>query len=177
MLKEGHFLVSSLIIKPILMNKSLLVRYILIGFIAGIALYGIAAPQTTSADTTVSNDLSQSTLVKNGRLTFCKLNKDSIGPVKKVRMMVTAYSSTPDQTDDTPFIAASGKHVFDGMIAINGIKFGTKVKLPKLFGDKVFVVEDRMHARKVNHADVWMETRQEAINFGAKITDVEIEIL
>src|SRR3989344_6760428 len=43
-----------------------------------------------------------------------------IGPervVKTMRLYVTGYSSTEDQTDDTPFITASGKHVRDGLVA------------------------------------------------------------
>lgn len=161
------------------MNKSLLIRSIVVGFIGGIALYGILVPQTINADlNNTSHDLSQSTLVKDGKLTFCKLNKDAIGPVRKVKMMVTAYNSDPWQTDEDPLTAASGKQVFDGMIAINGIKFGTRVRMPELFGDKIFIVEDRMHQRKgLYHADVWLESRQEAIDFGAVITNVEIEVL
>ena len=92
--------------------------------------------------------------------------------------MVTAYTSDPLETDNRPREAASGKEVFDGMIAINGVKFGTKVKIPELFGDKIFIVEDRMHSRKgLYHADVWMESKKDAVTFGAKITEVQIEIL
>ena len=32
-----------------------------------------------------------------------------------------------------------------------------------MFGDKVFVVEDRMNKRYWHRVDVWMPTRQEAI--------------
>ncbi|MSU54857.1 MAG: hypothetical protein EXS48_03450 [Candidatus Staskawiczbacteria bacterium] len=160
------------------MNKSLLIKSIVIGFIGGIALYGIFAPQTINADlNNTSNGLSQSTLVQNGKLTFCRLNASSFGPSRTVEMAVTAYNSDRWQTDEDPLIAASGKHVFDGMIAINGLKFGTRVKIPKYFGDKVFIVEDRMHARKgIYHADVWMEEYQDAVDFGVKITDIKIEI-
>jgi 3D (Asp-Asp-Asp) domain-containing protein len=90
-------------------------------------------------------------------------------------MMVTAYSSTPDQTDDTPFITASGKHVADGIIANNMLPFGTKVRFPALYGDKIFVVQDRMHSRKgLYHADIWFADTQEAKEFGAKITNIEV---
>ena len=145
---------------------------------AGIAVYGIFAPQTINADLNhISSDPNESTLVKDGRLTFCKLNKDSLGPVRRVMMVVTAYNSDPWQTDDTPLISASGKHVFDGMIAINGLKFGTRVRIPEHFGDRTFFVYDRMHFRKgLYHADVWMANYQDAVKFGAKITEVEIEI-
>ena len=39
---------------------------------------------------------------------------------------VTAYSSTPEETDDTPFVTASGTSVRDGVIATNFLEFGTK---------------------------------------------------
>lgn len=95
------------------------------------------------------------------------------GTVKNKKLvLVTAYSSTVDQTDSTPFITASGTHVHDGTIAANFLKFGTKVKFPSLYGDKIFTVEDRM---KSNYkVDIWFPTRQEAKNFGVKRVEMEI---
>ena len=160
----------------ITLNASLLAKSIGMGFVIGLILYALAAPQTIHADlNNTVNDTSSATLIKDGHLTICKLDKSDVEVVRKMKVMVTAYSSTPDQTDDTPEITASGKHVEDGIIAINGLKFGTKVRIPKLFGDKIFVVQDRMNARKGNyHVDIWMTSRKEAVNFGAKITDIEI---
>lgn len=88
---------------------------------------------------------------------------------------VTAYASTPEETDNTPFITASNTRVRDGVLAANFLPFGTKVMIPKLFGDKVFIVEDRMNATKTDFVDVWMPTKQDAINFG--ISRAEIVIL
>lgn len=90
----------------------------------------------------------------------------SAQPLQSLTVWVTAYSSTPDQTDNTPFITASGKAVRDGIIAANFLPFGTKIKIPKFFGDKVFTVEDRMHRRKSNFIDIWMPTREHANRFG-----------
>jgi 3D (Asp-Asp-Asp) domain-containing protein len=94
--------------------------------------------------------------------------------VRTRKAWITAYSSTPDQTDDTPFITASGSRTRDGIVATNFLPFGTRVRIPGLFGNKVFVVEDRMHARKTNGMDVWMSTREEAINFGSAYADIEV---
>ena len=88
-------------------------------------------------------------------------------------VLVTAYSSTVDQTDSTPFITANGTHVHDGTIAANFLKFGTKVKFPSLYGDKIFTVEDRM--KSDYKVDIWFPTRQEALNFGAKRVEIEIQ--
>lgn len=89
-------------------------------------------------------------------------------------LFITAYSSTPDQTDDSPFITASGSHVRDGIVAANFAYFGTKLRFPTLYGDKIFVVEDRMNARYPYRVDIWMRTREEAKQFGVKIVPVEM---
>ncbi|MFH1611718.1 MAG: 3D domain-containing protein [bacterium] len=92
-------------------------------------------------------------------------------------VIITAYSSTPDQTDSTPFTTALGTQVHDGIIACNFLKFGTRVQIPSLFGDKVFVVEDRM-ARKNDHKiDIWFETREQAMQFGVRYAEVEILVI
>jgi 3D (Asp-Asp-Asp) domain-containing protein len=94
---------------------------------------------------------------------------------KKVKVVVTGYSSTTWQTDETPFITASGKHVEDGVIANNMLPFGTRVRLPELYGDKIFVVEDRMNSKKgYYHVDVWFEDYYQAKEFGARTTYLEV---
>ena len=87
---------------------------------------------------------------------------------------VTAYSSTPDQTDATPFITASGKYVRDGIIAANFLPLGTKVRFPTIYGDKIFVVEDRMNSRYYYRTDIWMPTRWQALQFGLRVLPIEI---
>jgi len=94
--------------------------------------------------------------------------------VGKSQVYVTAYSSTPDQTDSTPFITASNKHVRDGIVAANWLPFGTKIKIPAVYADKIFVVEDRMNARYPHRADIWFPARQKALDFGIKFLDIEI---
>jgi len=93
---------------------------------------------------------------------------------QKIKVIVTGYSSTPDQTDSTPFVTASGTEVKQGIVAANFLPFGAKVRIPELYGDKVFVVEDRMHPRKRYQVDIWFPSREEALNFGAKTLDLEI---
>ncbi len=95
---------------------------------------------------------------------------------KKVNAVITAYTSTVDQCDDDPFIAASGKHVYDGMIAANWLPLGTKIKIPALYGDKIFTVDDRMNARYgYGRMDIWLDaTKDEARKFGVKRVEVEV---
>jgi len=87
----------------------------------------------------------------------------------------TGYSSTYDQTDATPFITAHGTYVRDGIIATNFLPFGTIVKIPRLFDDKIFVVEDRMNDRYWRHIDIWFSDRNSAIEFGRQ--EVKIEVI
>lgn len=163
------------------MNKSLLIRSIVVGFICGIALYGVFAPQTINADlNNTSHGLSQSTLVQNGRLTFCKLNKDTFGPAKKLKLVITAYSSSWDETTGIPgkpgLITASGKPVADGVVAYNHLPFGTRLRINAPgFEGRTFTVLDRTAEGRQN-LDIWMSTKQDAINFGVLITDIEVEI-
>ncbi|MBI3304705.1 3D domain-containing protein [Candidatus Parcubacteria bacterium] len=94
--------------------------------------------------------------------------------VQKRRILVTAYSSTLDQTDASPFVTARGTLVRDGIVAANFLPFGAKVRFPKIWPHKVFTVEDRMHSRFSDRVDVWFATRAEAQTFGLKITELEI---
>lgn len=98
---------------------------------------------------------------------------DGVLSVREV--WVTAYSSSPDETDNTPFETASMTSVREGIIAANFLPFGTKVLIPELFGDTIFVVEDRMHERKKDFIDIWMPSKEEALRFG--INRAEIVIL
>lgn len=99
-------------------------------------------------------------------------NRAAADLTKKMTVTLTAYSSTPDQTDDTPFIAASGKHVYDGMVAANFLPFGAKIQIPKLFGDKIFTVDDRMNRRYQDRLDIWFPDRISALKFGIKQAEI-----
>lgn len=94
--------------------------------------------------------------------------------VDRMTVAITAYSSTIWQTDDTPFITASNTTVRPGIIAANFLPFGTRVRIPALYGNKIFEVEDRMHPRKTDQIDIWFPDLQSAKNFGAKIGQIEV---
>ena len=94
--------------------------------------------------------------------------------IEIIKVWVTAYSSSPDETDSTPLITAARTEVRDGIVAANFLPFGTLIKIPKLFGDKIFVVEDRMHERKNGVVDVWMPNKQKALQFGSYLVDIQV---
>ncbi len=94
-------------------------------------------------------------------------------------VVATAYSSTIDQTDSDPCSTANGfnvcKHNAEDVIAANYLPLGTRVRLPDLYGDRIFTVQDRMNARYgTGRIDLWMKTRQAAKQFGVKRTTMEV---
>jgi 3D (Asp-Asp-Asp) domain-containing protein len=104
-------------------------------------------------------------------------------PARTMWVVVTAYSSTVDQCDDTPCITANGydlctnyeKYAIADTVAANFLRMGETVRFPDLYGDKVFTVRDRMNARYGNgRLDIWMPTREMAKNFGVKRIKMEI---
>lgn len=101
-------------------------------------------------------------------------NPDNPKIVAQQWVVVTAYSSTPDQTDATPFITASGTGVRDGIVACNFLRFGTRVRFPELYGDKTFMVEDRMALKNSHKIDIWFASREQAKQFGVQVLKVEV---
>lgn len=98
-----------------------------------------------------------------------------VRPARKTMIItVSAYNSLPEQTDDTPFITAFGTQTRDGIIATNFLPQGTLVRFPEVFGDKEFVVEDRMNERYYYRVDIWMEHKVDAKQFGVKALKMEI---
>ena len=87
---------------------------------------------------------------------------------------ITAYSSSVDETDSTPFITAAGTRTRDGIVAANFLPLGTKVKIPELFGDKTFTVEDRMNRRFSDRVDVWFPSKWEAREFGKQRAQIVV---
>ena len=87
---------------------------------------------------------------------------------------VSAYSSTKSQTDKTPYLTAYNTQVRDGIVAANFLPIGTVVRFPQRFGDKLFVVEDRMNERFGLQIDVWMSQYGEAKKFGIQYLEMEV---
>ena len=104
-------------------------------------------------------------------------------PLQKIQVVATAYSSDVWQTDATPCIPADGYDLCEhyekfgegNTIAANFLPLGAQVKIPELYGDKIFVVHDRMNSRYgYGRIDIWMPTREEAKQFGVKRFEIEM---
>ncbi|MDA1337376.1 MAG: hypothetical protein O3C23_01255 [bacterium] len=148
---------------------------------ASVATFAMAAIPVSGEKIAKGPALLQGPPVLVGELSFSQANAllpiPSPTPekvVSRINVIVTAYSSTPEQTDSTPFITASGTYVRDGIVAANFLPIGTKIKLPDIYGDRIFVVEDRMHPRKQWMVDVWFASYKEAKEFGAKTTYIQV---
>ena len=102
---------------------------------------------------------------------------DKKKPSKKKKTKVTrvvratAYNADPQQTDDTPDVCAWGDKIRPGIIAISrdleksGLTRGKEVHIE---GIGKVVVMDRMHHRKRNQIDLYMENHEDAVEFGVK---------
>jgi len=98
--------------------------------------------------------------------------------VRSMAVPVTAYNSLPGQTDSTPCITANGfdlcQNNQQNVIAANFLPFGTKVRFPDFDPDTIYTVQDRMNARYSYRADIWMQSRDQATQFGIKTLKMEI---
>lgn len=101
--------------------------------------------------------------------------------VKVIRTSVhsmTAYNSEAAQTDDSPCITANGfnvcEHGIEDTVAANFLPMGTKIRIPELFGDRIFIVRDRMNKRYTERVDVWMLSRADALQFGVRKAKIEV---
>ncbi len=92
---------------------------------------------------------------------------------EELDVFVTAYSSTPNQTDDTPFITASGDTVRDGIVACPyRFPFGT----PVVIDQKEYECQDRMNRRYEERFDIWMPTKGDAIAYGIQQKRILVRI-
>jgi 3D (Asp-Asp-Asp) domain-containing protein len=103
---------------------------------------------------------------------------DQRNPRYTTRLIATAYNSLPFQTDDDPCTTASGLNVCkrntEDIIAANFLPLGTLVKIPDLYGDRIFRVEDRMNKKYYKQIDIWMKDYDEAVHFGSQLVKIEV---
>jgi len=153
----------------ILWSKTSLTGSFILGIMVVIGVVGMTFPQTTMAD--FANTTNASYVAKS--------TNEAKKVATTIKVKVTAYSSSWDETTGIPgkagVITASGKKVSSEIIANNKLPFGTKVKFPKLYGDKIFIVGDRMAAWKSdNHVDLFMASKSLALNFGVRSAEMQI---
>ena len=95
-------------------------------------------------------------------------------PYYTTYITATAYTSRVSETDEDPFTAAWGDHVFWGMLASNSFPRGTKIQIPEYFGDKMFSVLDTMNKRYYYRIDIWMPDLDQAKKWGARYIKIKV---
>lgn len=106
-------------------------------------------------------------------ITYVRAEEVELPRLETFPAEVTAYTSSVDETDDTPFLTASGETTGPGTIACpSRFKFGTLIQIEK----QIFKCNDRMHKRfrDTNHFDIWVESKDEARQWGRKTVEVSV---
>ncbi len=130
-----------------------------------------AYPKNPSADPALTPLIQENSLLPNSNH---YPPKPAYTVIETIPMVITGYSSSVWETDDTPFITAANTQTRDGVVASNLLPFGTKIRIPEYFGSKIFVVEDRMNSRMGDFIiDVWFPSSYQARLFGVKYTYIE----
>ena len=153
------------------------VRGFFIGLFTGLLVLVVVfgAPTPIKADMAPGTDpvvQNASSIIANSAIAAAK--KPGLPALNALKVWITAYASVPEETSDHPFITASGEHVRDGIVASNFLPFGTQIEIPALFGNKVFVVEDRMNEKYSTRVDIWMPTVIDAVDFGIRNATIVI---
>ncbi len=157
-------------------EKKLRLSWPLLGLLGVVILYNILVPRSTWSqyiDLPQGPAESWTVAVEPPSLPTIEPFEDRV--IRNYRSQVTVYHSVPWQTSGDPFITASGTRVHDGTVAANCLPFGTRLRLPEISGDKVYVVEDRLAADKSCFIiDIWEDYTLNPPSFGAPITTIEI---
>lgn len=149
--------------------------------------YPVAAAETTSLVSVAQTVAKLFRDVGDDRIAYRFMKTDGVSSdevvipevkptLKTYRADISAYTSTVEECDSDPFVTADGSIVKDGIIATNFLPFGTKVRIPKYFGDRIFTVHDRMNARYWYRIDIWMPFKKDALTWGVK-RSAEIEVV
>ncbi|NBS41301.1 hypothetical protein EBS80_01420 [bacterium] len=157
-----------------------------VGIISGIVIANVFFLNSVSADVdtgpTYPDEATvalQIAAMQNQMLAYGDLPKAGRAPSRRMVIVpISAYTSEAAQTDSTPCIAARGfdlcAHGEEDVIAANFLPMGAKVRIPELYGTRIFTVVDRMNARYDRHVDVWMKDYTSAKSFGVKYATIEV---
>lgn len=170
-----------------IIQKALVIRLILaVVIMTAIPVHSVQAVWTDDVGAWLKNNIATTVLAEKDTasridniatvagVALIHQSQPLVNVLKVYETYVTGYSSSVDETDSTPFITASGEKVRDGIVAANFLPFGTKVRIPEIFGNKIFTVKDRMHQRHADKVDIWFATKDLAKSFGRKKLEVEI---
>ncbi len=133
-----------------------------------------------NADKTVNffNNINTTEKINNGLISATNNIDEKIEIAWTSTRVITAYTSEVAQCDSSPCITANGfnvcEHGIEDTVAVNWLKFGTRIRIPDLFGDRIFVVRDRMNKKHNDKVDIWMINKKDALKFGKKVAKIEV---
>ena len=173
-------------IKKLTFSAVLLTMFILTSDIASANTYMVATSKAVDHivgfhqdDNVIPEETPKEEAPKTVLVQKAKTVKTNVG--RTITVQLSAYTSTPNQTDSSPFITANGEHVYWGGVAANiidtngrNIPFGTRIMIPGLFGDQIFMVNDRMNRRYQNNVDVWFNDIADARQLGRRTVSIVI---
>lgn len=88
-----------------------------------------------------------------------------------VLVVCTAYTASFDECGKTDGITASGRLATPHRtVACDDLPFGTRIRID----GKEYVVEDRFGGNYKNKIDIFMETKEEAYQFGRQYKFIEV---
>ena len=92
-------------------------------------------------------------------------------PYRVVLCNISAYTAHSDECGKGDGITASGVQAVAGRtIAMDGIPFGTKVEID----GHVYTVEDRFGGGYTDRIDIYMDSKEEAFQWGRRLLEVKI---
>lgn len=157
-----------------------------VGIISGVVIANVFFLNSVSADVDTGprypDDATVALMIdamQNELRSYGDLPESGRAPSRRMVIVpISAYTSEEAQTDSTPCIAARGfdlcAHNEEDVIAANFLPMGAKVRIPELYGTRVFTVVDRMNARYDRRVDIWMKEYADAKSFGVKYATVEV---
>ncbi len=175
--------VSSMVWKKLLRRHA---KELVIGVVSGLVIANVFFLNSASADVDTGPRYPESSTValmiaamQNQTRSYGDLPvAENAAPRRTFTVPVSAYTSESAQTDATPCIAARGfdlcEHDQEDVVAANFLPIGTKIRIPELYGARVFTVVDRMNARYDHHLDIWMKSTADAKSFGRKRAMIEV---
>lgn len=164
----------------IIYKKNAVIRAVLLIIISELLLFPVPsyAGNTKSEALVTSKNETNSEVIIAPKPEKTKEISASRKVVSAKKYTMTAYSSDVAQCDSSPCITANGfnvcEHGLEDTVAANFLPFGTNIRIPELFGDKIFIVRDRMNKRYTQRVDVWFLSKDNAIDFGVKHAVIEV---
>ena len=155
-------------------SKYFIILFLCFVFLSTLFIFYITKLELTNKMLT-SNFIYMSSKLRetNKKLEIKLLIADIVTNYEYKKVTATCYSPSIDETDDTPFITASGDSVHTKHIAVardlykNGWTFNRVVYIKE--HNEFYIVKDLMNRRFENRIDFFAWTKPEAMKFGKKI--------